>query len=98
MWLWNAGVFALCNLVLMFVYKARSPWIEQYKVQKDKKWPWDEDPQQWAQTLNKSIKVVLFNNMIVAPIVLYINAFLNDFKVIHSFKLEDLPTAWTFIW
>ena len=97
-WGWNAGVFALSNLVLMAVYKIKSPFLERYKVQKDKKWPWDEDAKAWYETLNKTLGVVLFNNLIIVPAVLFINVLINDFKVAHSFKVEDLPTAWTYVW
>ena len=44
------------------------------------------------------MKVVLLNNIVIVPSVLFLNVFLNDYKVIHSFEMEDLPSMWTFYW
>ena len=47
----------------------------------------------WNKLLNDTIKVVLFNNVIVVPSLLYINAVTSGFEQEHSFTTEGLPTA-----
>ena len=44
-----AGFLTLCiwNLMYMCIYKAKIPFIDQYKIEKDGPWPLDKDPEGW---------------------------------------------------
>ena len=44
------------------------------------------------------MKVVVFNNLVCLPAVLYAGAVLNNFQSGTSYAIEDLPTAWTLLW
>jgi hypothetical protein len=48
----------------MIVYKLKLPFIEQYKVQKDELWPWEEDQKNWDKLIYKSIIGIILNNVI----------------------------------
>lgn len=95
---WNVSIFVLSNFFFMIIYKAEHPFFEQFKIQKDEPWPWQADPKQWRDTLNKTLKVVVFNNLVCLPTVLYLGAALHDFRSGTSFSVEDLPTSWTLLW
>lgn len=42
--------------------------------------------------------VILLNNVVIVPCLLFTSTYFNDYQVIHSFEMEDLPTSWTFVW
>ena len=67
---------------MMTIYKLELPFFENYKIQKDKQWPWkqSEEDGNWTELLMKTIKVTLFNNLILAPSLLYLNAYLSEFE------------------
>lgn len=64
---WNILVFSAINLVYYVIYKLEHPFFEQFKCQKDEKWPWKEDPKAWRELLSKTFKVVAFNNFVLLP-------------------------------
>ncbi len=75
------------------------PFFEQYKILKDEKWLWIEDPKAWNTMFKKTIGVICLNSLIVFPIVVYILvAFVNKFTVKHTFEEKDLPSKFTLIW
>lgn len=63
-------VSIIFNGAMYFVYTAKLPFFEQYRVNKDKLWPWEENPEKWQQLFKKSIKVILFDLYIATPILL----------------------------
>ena len=67
---------------MMIIYKLELPFFEKFKIQKDKQWPWNqtEEDGNWNELLMKTIKVTLFNNLVLAPALLYLNAYLSDFE------------------
>jgi sterol desaturase/sphingolipid hydroxylase (fatty acid hydroxylase superfamily) len=88
----------MSNLLLMLVYKSKNPFFERFKVQKDVPWPWDSDYATWLSTLRTTLKVVILNNLLIVPAILFINVILNNYQVAHSFSLTDLPSSWTYLW
>jgi len=57
-----------------------------------------EEEGHWNELITKTIKVTLFNNLVIGPLLLYFNFYMSDFEEGHSFALEDLPNAWTIVW
>lgn len=72
-------MFIVANVAFMTIYKLDHPFFEQFKIQKDEKWPWQEDPKAWNELIYKTMKVVLFNNFVCLPTVLYMGAVINNF-------------------
>jgi sterol desaturase/sphingolipid hydroxylase (fatty acid hydroxylase superfamily) len=97
-WLNYLISMVLINLFFIGLYSLKSPRIDSYKTQKDEKWPWLENPKEWANLLRKTFFLVLINSLIVFPAMIYILAFMNGFTVRHPFEIDKLPTKWTLIW
>eukprot|EP00331_Platyophrya_macrostoma_P013934 CAMPEP_0176428472 /NCGR_PEP_ID=MMETSP0127-20121128/13169_1 /TAXON_ID=938130 /ORGANISM="Platyophrya macrostoma, Strain WH" /LENGTH=362 /DNA_ID=CAMNT_0017810159 /DNA_START=17 /DNA_END=1105 /DNA_ORIENTATION=+ len=57
----------LCYVISYFIYTAKSPFMERYKVA-DGPWPWESNPKEWKSLLKKSIALFLVNNVIIAPV------------------------------
>ena len=94
------SIFSLAtfNLVFLVLYKMQSPSIEQYKVIKDEKWPWFEDPEAWQNTLRKTLATVIFNIVVLQPIFFTGLILLFDTRVPYGYTQETLPTVSTLIW
>jgi len=95
---YNVLFYALCNVVLYFLYSMNSPSIERFKIIKDEKWPWQENKEQWLKTLKHTLKVVMVNHLVVLPCVMLVGLWLSNFEVMQSFEVEDLPTSFTMAW
>ena len=55
----------LNNLLFFIIYKLKLDFFEKYKVDYNKKWPWDEDFNEWIKTLKKSIKLIIINIVLI---------------------------------
>ena len=98
-WTVNISTFLIANLCYSICYTIGHPFFEQYKIIKDEKWPWIEDPKAWNKMFKKTIGVICLNSLVVFPIVVYILvAVVNQFKVKHTFEIKDLPDKQTLIW
>jgi hypothetical protein len=54
--LWNFGTFLLINAVMLGVYTSKMPWLESYRVERGKPWPWEVDREAWRAQLVKCLK------------------------------------------
>lgn len=86
------------NLAFLGFYLLRSPLIERYKVIKDEKWPWLEDPVAWRPVLRKTLATVIFNTVILQPVFFTALIQLLGSKVPYGFTQEGLPSTSTLIW
>jgi sterol desaturase/sphingolipid hydroxylase (fatty acid hydroxylase superfamily) len=81
---------------MYFVYTKKIPFFEQYRVNKDKPWPWEENYEKWCQLLKRSLLTIAIDLWVVTPI-LFIGALSLDFYVdmdvnrIPSFFNEVFP-------
>ena len=71
----TAFFLCYCIIALPVYYFAEHPWIDQYKIQKDKPWPWlskDEKTRNdfWALT-KRSAKFISFNIFFLVPAMSY---------------------------
>jgi len=64
------NIYAI-NLGYLFIYMVDLPFFEQYKVQKDKPWPWKVNYPDWHNKVMKACFAVFFNNTITSTIVFY---------------------------
>jgi methylsterol monooxygenase len=65
--LWHTLTLLVYNLFFLVLYKLKLPSIEQFKCNNEK-WPWEEDPEKWKNMFNKTLKVVVYHNLVLAPI------------------------------
>lgn len=76
---------------MYIIYKLKLEFFERYKIL-DKPWPWEEDSVKWRQTLKHSIKVILFNHLVVTPVVQFIDIFvLNGLNA--RIDIESFPST-----
>ncbi len=52
------------NIFYVTIYLVELPFFEQYKVEKDKPWPWKANYDDWIDKLFKAIRLVIFNNLV----------------------------------
>ena len=55
--------FIIGTLAMTIIYRSKIEFFERYRVNKNTKWPWEEDPKVWKETLRKTI-IILFLNEI----------------------------------
>lgn len=61
----GVGMTVQLNLFYWFLYRNEFEVIEQFKIEKDQKWPWNKDKEEWRKIVRKSLALVLFNNTVV---------------------------------
>lgn len=54
--LWNFATFLLINAVMLGLYTSKMPWLERYRVERGKPWPWEVDRGVWRVQLAKTMK------------------------------------------
>lgn len=54
--LWNYATFLAINAVMVVVYTSEMPWLERYRVDRGKPWPWEVDREAWRGKLVESLK------------------------------------------
>jgi len=84
----HLAIFWGLNLIMYFIYAAKHPFFEQYRVH-DTPWPWEEDYAKWKVTLKKSVCTVFLTQVLVLPILVYLD-WLSGTK--FRFDLESFPT------
>jgi hypothetical protein len=79
---------------MYLIYHFEHPFFERYKITRDP-WPWNKDPSKWKQTLKGTMKTLLFNQLVVLPIMIMIGALLQGNDIDTS--IETFPTWKTLI-
>ena len=54
--LWNFATFLTINAVMVVVYTSEVPWLERYRVDRGKPWPWQVDREAWLVKLAEVLK------------------------------------------
>jgi sterol desaturase/sphingolipid hydroxylase (fatty acid hydroxylase superfamily) len=89
-------VFISINLAMTFIYLAKIPFFEQFKVN-DKGWPWtlgDKPRGDFINQIKKTLKVLAVNHIVLAPI-LYILGYGSAHKYMKS-AIGEIP-PWYYI-
>ena len=95
-WIYNFIWYFFINFLFWIVYHIEHPFFEQYKIIKEP-WPWNQDRKAWNELLKRSIIVVIFNNAVIIPALVYLQLYLFGYDTSYSFELEDLPDSKTFL-
>lgn len=75
------------NSIYLIIYKMESPFFEQYKIQKNERWPWCKDKKEWKVLLIDTFKILVFNNLVLVPILLFFGMYMSDFEESHSLDI-----------
>ena len=77
------------------IYKMEFPFIEQFKVEKNKPWPWKTDYPAWRRIVVAGIYRSIFNSIFVNFICLSFYAWCYDWEFPWSFDPEQIPDGLT---
>lgn len=70
----HSGTFIIANLIMTLIYSVEHPFFEQFKIQQHRPWPWKtEERHKYFQLIRKSILLVIFNQFVIAPILVLIS-------------------------
>lgn len=77
-WMFSVGsssifmsALLLTNLFFHYIYTAKNPYFEQYKVSSEP-WPWESDPKGYQTLRNSLFKTCILNNFILIPLINYL--------------------------
>ena len=91
----NEFWFIFTNIIFYFIYKSELNFFERYKIS-DKPWPWNKNPEEWYKTLKDTIKLLLFNQGIMLPLVILPYYIKNESVVRMDY--ESLPSCFEVIY
>lgn len=63
------------NIVMYAIYRAAHPFFEKYRILNEP-WPWEKNRAEFMKQLKKTIAAILFNNLVILPLVFFLPAFL----------------------
>lgn len=86
----------LIELSYYVIYKLEHPFFEQYKISDDP-WPWQKDKEAWRKLFWESVIRVGINNLVFTPVVLFIQLYLQGWKVHQRMDVESLPDGLTLL-
>lgn len=78
------------------IYHLEWDFFERYKINPNP-WPWKKDRKAWVQLMQKSVLLVVLNNLIVLPILMLIDVVANDWHCPFTLDMESLPTPLTLL-
>lgn len=84
------------NLVLYTIYHLELDFFERYKINPNP-WPWKNDKKAWTDLMKKSVLVVVFNNAVVMPFSIWLDAIINNYHLPFSTSVESLPSSLTLL-
>ena len=90
----SVGFMIGSNSIMWLIYHVELPFFERYKINPEP-WPWHENKEEWNRLVKKSILLVGFNNLVVLPLTLLVNAAIHGWDLDMSFEIADLPDTKT---
>lgn len=91
----HESIFIFSNIFFYIIYNLEWKFFEQFKVE-DEPWPWQEDRNKWKLQLNKTIKLILLNHLIVIPL-LTLPSIINGKSPVRT-DYESLPNVFEVSW
>ena len=93
-YMWNGFAYSVTMVIvvngfLAICYSLKHPWIERYKCI-DGPWPWDEDKEEWAKLLKKSLWIYTLNALVISPLTFTIHHATGD-PVFFDKSMEGIP-------
>jgi sterol desaturase/sphingolipid hydroxylase (fatty acid hydroxylase superfamily) len=95
MYITHESIFIFSNIFFYIIYHFEWKFFEKYKVE-DEPWPWQEDKNKWKLQLTKTIKLILFNHLIVIPL-LTLPSILKGKSPVRT-DYESLPDLFEVSW
>ena len=84
------------NLVYWFLYRNEFPWIEQYRIYKEKPWPWKIDPEGWRIKIYWGIFYMLINTTITNYVTYVVYGYFYNYQLTYiDHRVDTIPTSWT---
>ena len=83
--------YFVSNGLYLIPYLLEMPFFEQYKVYKNKAWPWKTNKKYWRQVL-KCVLTFSFNNYVTTPILGYLSFGYMGYA--PGITVEDLPSSY----
>ena len=74
--------------VMEVVYRAKHPVFERYRMEPEKKWLWESDPEQWKAIFKKTALSLARKELIFVPVLTYLTSSENPR---HKISLEEFP-------
>jgi ABC-type Fe3+ transport system permease subunit len=90
----TGSTFAIILIAQGFIYWIENPIFEQYKVQKDREWPWKLDPKGWNSVLKNAILYNIINLFITNFVGVNLYAWSLNWKLPMNFDLDAYPGNW----
>lgn len=90
------GMQIILNIMCFVIYHLEWDFFERYKINPNP-WPWKKDREAWVKLMRKSVIVVIFNNLIILPLLMLLDIHANEYKCPFSFDIESLPTPMTLL-
>jgi len=78
------------NFIYFYLYKAKIPFFEQFRINHDKLWPWEKNPENWIKVYKKTMKMLFVQQYILFPLTTVPFVFSNFCKA--RIDLESFPT------
>lgn len=83
-------IFLICNLMMWWIYTSKIPFFERYRINTNKKWPWEENNSEWRRIRAKSFKSLAFSHFAIVPSLLFLDI-QNGVKM--KISLEEFPSS-----
>lgn len=90
----HEATFISSNLMMWMIYTQKIPFFEKYRINPDRKWPWEENPAQWKFVLRKSLKSLMISHLVIIPLAIFLDV---QTGVVMRTGLEDFPSCWEII-
>jgi hypothetical protein len=65
-------------MIFVIIYKINHNFFEKYKVEPNRKWPWEQDYSKWQILLKKSLKCVFYQQVIMQLILILFENYIID--------------------
>lgn len=82
-------MFLVSNLMMWFIYVKKIPFFERYRINPNRKWPWEENKKEWDIMLKKTFKSLFISHFIIIPIMVALDVYSG---ISIKFSIEDFPT------
>ena len=90
----NQLTYLISNLLYLAAYLLQHPFLEQYKVYKNKEWPWKTNKNYWRQIV-KCLLTFMFNTYVTTPILGYLSfGYMGNAPAV---SVEELPSYHVFL-
>lgn len=92
----STSYLPIVNGFFFSLYYLEIPFFEQFKVQKDKPWPWHKEPERWRWILVRAFQRAFFNSTGMIQFGLAVLCYFYNWQVPWTFRIDvtkdELPT------